>query len=154
MHIVSHRGSSLSSQRHPIHACAPVRCVVVVLFTRLLFLFVPLLFFQTFQMSSSEFHERLKSKDLRDFRLGTVASSDHETPLTHNGSRHFRARPKLHKKPREACKRSWSPIGILKSFTLTIPWNSAKLVKISGIIARLHHIDRRLMGLLKEQCAE
>ena len=82
MHIVSHRGSSLSSPRHPIHACAPVRCVVVVLFTRLRFLFVPLLFFQTFQMSSSEFHERLKSKDLRDFRLGTVASSDHETPLT------------------------------------------------------------------------
>ena len=42
-----------------------------------------------------------------------------------------------------------------KSFTLTIPWNSAKLVKISpGIIARLHHIDRRLMVLQKEQCAE
>ena len=33
-------------------------------------------------MSSSEFHEKLKSKNLRDFRLGTVASSDHETPLT------------------------------------------------------------------------
>ena len=33
-------------------------------------------------MSSSEFHERLKSKDLRDFRLGTVATSDHETTLT------------------------------------------------------------------------
>ena len=33
--------------------------------------------------------------------------------------------------------------------------DSAKLVKISpGIIARLHHTDRRLMGLLKEQCAE
>ena len=63
MHIVSHRGSSLSSVRHPIHACAPVRCVVVVLFTRLLFLFVPLLFFRPFQMSSSKFHERLKSKD-------------------------------------------------------------------------------------------
>ena len=45
--------------------------------------------------------------------------------------------------------------GILKSFTLTIPWNSVKLVKISrGIIARLHHTDRRLMVLLKEQCAE
>ena len=42
-----------------------------------------------------------------------------------------------------------------KSCTLTIPWNSAKLVKISpGIIARLHHIDQRLMVLLKEQCAE
>ena len=33
--------------------------------------------------------------------------------------------------PKEACKKSWSPIGSLKSFTLTIPWNSAKLVKIS-----------------------
>ena len=44
-----------------------------------------------------------------------------------------------------------SPIGSRKSFTLTIPWNSAKLVKISpGIIARLHHTDRRLMGLLNE----
>ena len=43
----------------------------------------------------------------------------------------------------------------LKSFTLTIPRNSAKLVKISlGIIARLHHTDRRLMVLQKEQCAE
>ena len=82
MHIVSHRGSSLSSPRHPIHACPFVRCVVVVLFTRLLFLSVLLLFFRLFQMSSSEFHERLKSKDLRDFRLGTVATSDHETPLT------------------------------------------------------------------------
>ena len=42
-----------------------------------------------------------------------------------------------------------------RSFTLTIPWNSAKLVKIfPGIIARLHHIDRRLMVLQKEQCAE
>ena len=42
-----------------------------------------------------------------------------------------------------------------KSFALTIPWNSAKLVKISpGIIARLHHTDRRLMVLPKGQCAE
>ena len=31
-------------------------------------------------MSSSEFHEKLKSKSLCDFRLGTVATSDHETP--------------------------------------------------------------------------
>ena len=36
-----------------------------------------------------------------------------------------------------------------------IPWNSANPVKISpGIIARLHHIDQKHMGLLKEQCAE
>ena len=62
---------------------------------------------------------------------------------------------KLQKKPREACKSSWNPRGNQKSFTLTIPKNSAKLVKISpGIIARLHHTDRRLMVLRKEQCAE
>ena len=62
---------------------------------------------------------------------------------------------KLHRNPREACKSSWSPIGNLKSFTLTIPWNSAMLVKISpGIIARRHHTDQRKMGLLNEQCAE
>ena len=61
----------------------------------------------------------------------------------------------LHKKPREACKSSWNPRGNQKSFTLTIPWNSEKLVKIfHGIIARLHHTDRRLMVLPKEQCAE
>ena len=40
-------------------------------------------------------------------------------------------------------------------YTDNIPWNSAKLVKISlGIIARLHHTDQKQMGLLKEQCAE
>ena len=62
---------------------------------------------------------------------------------------------KLHRKQKEACKSSWNPRGNQKSFTLTIPWNLAKLVKISpGIIARLHHIDRRLMVLRKEQCAE
>ena len=67
----------------------------------------------------------------------------------------YPCRTKLHKKPREACKSSWNPRGNQKSFTLTIPWNSEKLVKISpGIIARLHHTDRRLMVLRKEQCAE
>ena len=72
-----------------------------------------------------------------------------------NGSKRIRAKQKLHKKPREACKSSWNPIGILKSFTLTIPWNLAKLVKISpGIIARQHHTDQKQMGLLKEQCAK
>ena len=51
---------------------------------------------------------------------------------------------KNHKKPKEACKSSWSQQGSQRSFTLTIPWNSAKLVKIiPGIIARLHHTDQR-----------
>ena len=48
-------------------------------------------------MSSSEFHERLKSKDLRDFRLGTVATSDHETPLTQS-------------KPNPICDRTGQPV--------------------------------------------
>ena len=65
-----------------------------------------------------------------------------------NGSRRIRAKTKLHKQPREACKSSWNLRGNQKSFTLTSPWNSAKLVKISpGIIAHLHHTDRRLMVL-------
>ena len=59
-----------------------------------------------------------------------------------NGSRRIRAKTKLHKKPREACKSSWNPRGNQKPFTLTIPWNSANPVKISpGIIARVHHTD-------------
>ena len=42
-----------------------------------------------------------------------------------------------------------------KLFTLTIPWNLAKLVKIfPGIIVRRNHTDRKQMLLRKEQCAE
>ena len=69
------------------------------------------------------------------------------------GSSPIRAKQKLLRKHKGACKSSWSQIGNLKSFTLTIPWNLGKPVKISpGIIARLHHTDRRQMVLQKEQC--
>ena len=62
---------------------------------------------------------------------------------------------KKHRKPREACKSSWSPRGNQKSFTLTVPLNLAKPVKIfPAIIVRQHHTDQKQMGLLKEQCAE
>ena len=72
-----------------------------------------------------------------------------------NGSRRIRAKTKLHKKPREACKSSWNPRGILKPFTLTIPWNSEKLVKIfPGVIARLHHTDQKQLRVLKGQFEE
>ena len=37
-------------------------------------------------MFSSEFNERSRSTPLCDFRLGTVATSDHETPLTESGN--------------------------------------------------------------------
>ena len=59
-------------------------CSVVVVFSSPVsfFYFVPLLSFRPFQMSSSEFHERFESNPLCDFRLGTVATSDHETLLT------------------------------------------------------------------------
>ena len=73
----------------------------------------------------------------------------------HSGYNHTHVKQKLPRKQKRAYKSSWSRIGSLKSFTLTIPWNLTYLVKIfHGIIARLHHIDRRLMGLLKQQYAE
>ena len=54
-----------------------------------------------------------------------------------------------------AGKSSWSQIGSLKSFTLTIPWNLAKPVQIfPGIIVRRHHTYQKHMGLLREQYAE
>ena len=55
---------------------------------------------------------------------------------------------KLIRKHKGACKSSWSQIRSLKSFTLTIPWNLAKPVKIfPGIIARLHHIRSETNGI-------
>ena len=93
--------------------------------------------------------DNCESRNNHRYAVGGAGSSHSMDPVVSV------QKTKLHKKPREACKSSWSPIGSLKSFTLTIPWNLAKLVEISpGIIARLHHTDRRLMVLQKEQCAE
>ena len=86
--VTSHRGSSPPCTRHPIHACAPVCCVVVVFSSPVSVLnFVPPFSFQPFLMFTSEFNERSRSNPLCDFRLGTVATSDHETPLTEQWSR-------------------------------------------------------------------
>ena len=50
---------------------------------------------------------------------------------------------------------SWSWQGNQKSFTLTILWNLARLARnYPGIIGRQHRTVRKLMGLLREQCAE
>ena len=46
--------------------------------------FVPPFSFQPFLMFTSALNERSRSNPLCDFRLGTVVTSDHETPLTHN----------------------------------------------------------------------
>ena len=81
--VTSHLGSSPPCTRHPIHACAPVCCVVVDFSSTVSVLYiVPPLSFQPFQMFSSVFTEKFRSNPLCDFRLGTVATSDHETPLT------------------------------------------------------------------------
>ena len=72
-----------------------------------------------------------------------------------NGSSRIRAKQKLLRKHKGACKSSWSRIGSPKSFTLTTPWNLVKPVKIfPGIIVRRHHTDRKQMELLREQYAE
>ena len=86
--MVSHRtfGSSPPCTRHPIHACAPVCCVLVVFSSPVSVLyFVPPFSFQPLLMFTSEFNERSRSNPLCDFRLGTVVTSDHETPLTEGG---------------------------------------------------------------------
>ena len=76
-------GSSPPRPRHPIHACAPVCRFLSVLFLVSFVLYlVPLFSFQPFLMSTSALNERSRSNPLCDFRLGTVATSDHETPLT------------------------------------------------------------------------
>ena len=62
---------------------------------------------------------------------------------------------KLLTKRTRACKSSCSLTERLKSFTLTISWILANLEKIlPGIIVRQHLINRKQMGLPKEQCAE
>ena len=53
---------------------------------------------------------------------------------------------------KRAYRSSWSRRGNQKSFTLTIPWNLARPVKIfPGIIVRQHLTDRKQMGLLKSR---
>ena len=89
---MSHHGSRSSSARHSIHAWSSVRCVCWSFSSPVsLFLSFPLLFFQTFQTPFSAVHKKFMSKSPRDFRLGTVASNDHETPLTGRGGPLLRA---------------------------------------------------------------
>ena len=88
MHIgfTSHLGSSPPRTRHPIHACAPVCCFLSVLFlVFFVFYLVSPFSFQPFLMSTSALNERSRSNPLCDFRLGTVVTSDYETPLTDRG---------------------------------------------------------------------
>ena len=74
--------SALHASSHPC-MCTCVCCVLVVFSSTVSVLyFVPPFSFQPFLMFTSEFNERSRSNPLCDFRLGTVVTSDHETPLT------------------------------------------------------------------------
>ena len=65
-----------------------------------------------------------------------------------NGFNPILSEPKLLTKPKRAHKSSWSRRGNQKSFTLTIPSNLLKLVKIYlGIIVRQHHIRSETNGI-------
>ena len=79
-HLVA---SSPPRTRHPIPACAPVCCFLSVLFlVFFVFYLVSPFSFQPFLVSTSALNERSRSNPLCDFRLGTVVTSDYETPLT------------------------------------------------------------------------
>ena len=75
-----------------------------------------------------------------------------------NGSSRIRPKRKLLRKPKGACKSSWSRTGSLKSFTLTVPWSLTKPVKIfPGITVRqaphrseTHGIAERAVRRVKE----
>ena len=73
--------SALHASSHPC-MCTCVLCLGCFLLISPVFYFVPPFSFQPFLMFTSEFNERSRSSPLCDFRLETVATSDHETPLT------------------------------------------------------------------------
>ena len=73
--------SALHASSHPC-MCTCVLRLGCFLLACLVLYFVPPFSFQPFLMFTSAFNERSRSNPLCDFRLGTVVTSDHETPLT------------------------------------------------------------------------
>ena len=71
--------SALHASSHPCMCTCVLRLGC---FLSSVLYFVPPFSFQSFLMFTSEFNERSRSNPLSDFRLGTVATSNHETPLT------------------------------------------------------------------------
>ena len=84
-----------------------------------------------------------ESCESRNNRRYAIVVQDLATQWIHS----YPCKTKTLRKHKGVCKSSWSRIGSPKSFTLTIPWNLAKLVKIlPGIIVRHHRTDRKLRG--------
>ena len=104
---------------------------------------------------------------LRAEHFGDLITADHKIFIEESESRNnhqyavvvqdlatqwLQSYPCKTKTSHETQKEPWSRRGNQKSFTLTIPWNWANLVKnYPGIIV---HTDRKQMGLPKEQCVE
>ena len=73
--------SASYASSHPC-MCTCVLRLDCFLLACLVFYFVPPFSFQPFLMFTSALNERSRSNPLCDFRLGTVVTSDYETPLT------------------------------------------------------------------------
>ena len=72
-----------------------------------------------------------------------------------SGYNHTRAKQNLPRRPRRASWRSWSRRRNQKSFTLTIPWNLASIVRnYPGIIVRQHHTDQKQMEDCRKSSAQ
>ena len=78
--------SALHASSHPCMCICVLRLGCFLLACPVLY-FVPPFSFQPFLMFTSEFNERSRSNPLCDFRLGTVVTTDHETPLTSSTTR-------------------------------------------------------------------
>ena len=100
----------------------------------LFFYLVSLFSFQPFLMFTSEFHERLKSKALCDFRLGTVATSDHETPLTHHDSGE-QVEERLHQ---DQQRRGHSSSSIPRWEKSEWNWKAARKACVYSVTMRVH----------------
>ena len=94
---------ALHASSHPC-MCTCVLRLGCFLFISPVLYFVPPFSFQPFLMFTSEFNERSRSNPLCDFRLGTVATSDHETPLTQH-QHHYTHTPTTPKKEEEKKKK-------------------------------------------------
>ena len=73
--------SASYASSHPC-MCTCVLRLGCFLLACLVLYFVPPFSFQPFLMFTSALNERSRSNPLCDFRLGTVVTSDYETPLT------------------------------------------------------------------------
>ena len=72
--------------------------------------------------------------------------------LQRSGYNPTHVKQNLPRRLRRAKLSSWSRRGNQESFTQTIPWNLASLVRNYRV--RQRHTDPKHMGLQKEQCAE